>query len=53
MYSALCDIEASAAELAVSKIHPEFGEAPEHDPIVAIEWPAETEESKQWLLKHV
>jgi hypothetical protein len=52
MYSALRDVKAASRRIAVSKINAAFG-PPDFAPIVAIEWPATQQESKDWLKKHV
>jgi hypothetical protein len=55
MYSALCAISAltaHAAEQIARRDHPSFG-PPRFAPIKAIEWPATSRESKDWLAKHI
>ncbi len=51
MYSALCDMNAYTAKEAEGKVNPAFGASP-FAPIRAIEWPATSPESKDWLAKH-
>lgn len=52
MYSCLMETSAATPEAAISQANPAFG-APKYAPIVAIEWPPETQVSKDWLAKHV
>jgi hypothetical protein len=51
MYSALCREDAITPEEAAAR-HPRWG-PPEFGPVKAIEWPVTTQESKDWLEKHV
>jgi hypothetical protein len=55
MYSALTSIEASTQASAVvkaSRRYASFG-PPEYAAMQAIEWPATSQASKDWLAKHV
>ena len=52
MYSALKDVEAETPEAAVSTVVWYLRIAP-LAPAKAIPWPAEDQESKDWLAKHV
>jgi hypothetical protein len=55
MYSALCPLSAlnaQAAEHIAARDYRTFG-PPKFAPVKAIEWPATSQESKDWLAKHV
>lgn len=55
MYSALCPVDAlnaHAAERIAARDYRHYG-PPKFAPIKAIEWPATSQESKDWLIKHV
>jgi hypothetical protein len=51
MYSALMPVQAANAEAAIAQVSPSFG-PPVYASIVAIEWPAKTQASKDWLASH-
>lgn len=55
-YSAFREIEAnsaSAAERIAERRFGPFAYRGEHGPLKAIEWPAETPQSREWLARHV
>jgi hypothetical protein len=55
MYSALTDIRAGSlanAELKAERRFATFG-PPYYAPVKAIQWPATSQASKDWLAKHV
>jgi hypothetical protein len=55
MYSCLMEMKGSSLEGVQSKarlLYRHFG-PPKFAPIVAVEWPATTQASKDWLKKHV
>lgn len=56
MYSGYIDIhakDAESAQLLAEKQCAGLAYRGAHGPVKAIEWPAETQESKDWLAKHV
>ena len=52
MYSALMEVEAGSPEEAVRRCPPQFG-APNFAPAVAIHWPDQSDDEKEWMKKHV
>lgn len=52
MYSALMDANADSPEMAIAQAPLKWGKPP-YAKMVAVEWPAVTDKSKNWLKKHV
>lgn len=52
MYSALMDADADSPEMALAQAPPRLDKPP-YAKMVAIEWPAVTDRSKNWLKEHV
>jgi hypothetical protein len=52
MYSCLKEVQAASESAALRECPHEFNEPP-YLPAVAVRWPAESDDDKRWLQKHV